>query len=187
MPLLTVEDLREHISTSLSDDALQVIIDANEALINRVLGELGVPLTEIHHQTGYESIILTEHRFNVVDSPPSPTVIMGYGLPGAVTLDPDDFRVEGVAIRRIDWGGNPGIWYDTPIAVTGTLVDNTEERILAMIQLCNLDINYKPGVQSYTVGKRSVTYGSGQQASTLPELKAEVLATYGGTVIPLFA
>ena len=42
MPLLTVEDYRELVTTSASDEAIQIALDANEALLNRVLGELGV-------------------------------------------------------------------------------------------------------------------------------------------------
>lgn len=192
MPLMTVEDLREHISTTLSDDALQAMLNANEALLNRVLGELGVPITEVHHQTGYETIILLEHQFAVTDSPPGPTVVVGYGLPNPITLADDDFRVEGGStMRRLDYGTNVGIYWDTPIAVTGVLVDNTDERIMALVSLIRIDIAAQSGagglVRARTVGKHRVEYFGAKEGASPTELKADVLATLQPDPLPVFA
>jgi hypothetical protein len=194
VPLLTVEDYRELVTTSASDEAIQLALDANTALLNRVLGELGVPVVEVHHQTGYETIILTSHRFQVLDSPPSPTIVVGYGLPGAVTLADDDFRVEGTVIRRIDYGTNVGIYWDTPIAITGLLEDNTDERILALVQLVQIDLanttgsgTGASGVRARTVGKHRVEYFGPEEGGTVTQQKADVLATLQVDPLPVFA
>jgi len=165
VPLLTVEDLRKHITTSLDDEALQRMLDANEAAINLVAGPLGVSVTEIHYPVGYESIILTNRRYQTTTSPDTPIIVEGYGTPDARTLASDDFRVSGSAIRRLYFGTNPSSYfYAGPVAITGTPEDDTAIREMALVALCRLDVEFKPGIRAITVGKRRTEYQSAQDS-----------------------
>lgn len=158
MALLTIEDLREHIDTALGNNALQRLMDANEAAIVNRAGPLGVPVTQVVNQNGYESIIFLTRALQVLDSPPSPVIIEGFGFTDARTLESDDYRMIGKTVRRIDFGANPGFYFLTPIQITGIPEDDTDERIRVLIELCQLDINFKPGLASFTTGKHSETY-----------------------------
>src|SRR5687768_12266599 len=137
--LLTVDDMREHVTTSLGDDALERIINDNEAAIEALAGPLGASVTEVHWTNGYESIIFLKRRPQITDSPATPLIIEGYGYTDPVTLDTDDYYLDGYTLRRKDFGTNPGIWFTSPVAVTYTPVDDTDTRIGVLIALTKLE------------------------------------------------
>lgn len=177
MPLLTPDDLKEHFQTSLSDTALQRIIDFNEAAINAVVGPLGQEVTEVHYLNGYESIILLRWRPQITTSPSMPVIIEGYGLSNPTTLADDDWRLSGSTLRRIDYGTHPAVYFDTPVAVTYVPQDNEDDRIRVLLALAKLDATYRPGLSAFTVGKHREEFKTEAQGGGYSAERDAILAT----------
>jgi hypothetical protein len=95
--LLTVEELREFITTGLSDDALQLLLDATEADITAAAGD---PVEQTYHvQGGYPALVLPRPA-------PSPdydltSVTEDADTDNELVLDEDDYRIDGYILHRL--------------------------------------------------------------------------------------
>ncbi len=151
--LLTVTELRGHISSGLGDAELQRLLDAAEDDITRVAGPLDAA-TE-YHPGGYGSIVLDQRPSTVT------SVKEMFDLPSVMTLSANDYRVEGYILRRLWTGTNPRYyWWPGVVQTIFVPVQNVAERQRAQIALVKLDLAVAGGITSERIGDWSVGYGS---------------------------
>lgn len=155
MAILTVEELREHVTTDLGDDALQRLLDATEDAINARAGASG-SRTEFFDRAG---------RFITLARPASAissiTEESFYG--GAVTtLAADDYRVwpDGYSLERVSDGTNPRRYWYGLITVVYTATVDDDLRKLVQIELIDSTLNYNPGLTSQTIGTWTEQYAN---------------------------
>lgn len=166
MGLLTPAEFREHVTTSLADSALQILLDAAETAIVGRVGEIGVLQDR---RRGGGTLLSLSRAAATIGS-----VIERYGDPLGLTdvpLATDDWTLlpDGYTLRR-EWTGTHrnDRWADAVI-VNYTALDDTAERQRVAIALVKLDISHQPGLQAQQIGDWSETYA--RQAAT--DYKAE--------------
>lgn len=168
MTLLTVEELREHVATSLVDDALQRLLDDAEAEIDRYAGPLGVPVTELI-DGGYGRVI-TSRRVSSVTS------IVETAGSSTTTLSGDDWRLRSAyVVERLSTGTNPRWRWSDLVTIVYLPVDDEATRKVVQLELVKLEIAFTPGLAAETVGawtQQYVTSGS----APLDEQRAAVLS-----------
>lgn len=151
--LLSVAGLREHVTSSLSDGALQDLLNANSLAIAQRAGPLG-------------SIALTltpsRDRYVFLDRPVQTiTSITEYfsdpiGI-GGVVLDATDYRLlsGGTLLERWGYGTHPADWWSDRVELVYVPVDDTAERVRVLVKLCELDLNRQPGLSALSIGDYS--------------------------------
>jgi hypothetical protein len=170
---------------ALGDDALQRVIDANEAYMVRVLGphtREGSPAVEIHR--GGTSGIMPAQIVGAVSSLEETVDGRTWTL-----LAVDDWILldDGRTLARLSGGTNSRSTWAPLVRVTYVPRSNLEERILALLEMVGMDTTAgvaSGGVTSRTMGSWSETYGSG--STSRETAKAKVLARIhptGGIVL----
>jgi hypothetical protein len=150
--ILTVTELRGHVTSGLADGDLQRLLDAAEDDITRVAGPLD-SATE-YRPGGHDSIVLDQRPSAVA------SVKEMFDTPAVLTLASNDYRVEGYILWRLWTGTNPRYWWWGRVQVIHTPVQNLAERQRAQIALVKLDLSVAGGVTSERIGDYSVGYGS---------------------------
>lgn len=190
MSLITPAVYKEHdAACTLGDDALQRIIDANESLMIRRLGP--------HAQAGSNAVERFEggQRTALLQQPAASIVQVrerrGFWQSSAwVVLGTDDWLLEngGLTLRRLAGGTNSWYVWGAEIEVTYVPMANIAERVVALIDLCSLDVSggasgsMSGGLTSRTMGSWSESYGSGGGTSgTVKSKKNAVLASLSKT------
>ena len=170
--LLTVDEARLFITTSLGDDALRLLLDASEEVIADQAGPLAsddgmTPAVEHHRVHG--DLIVLHGRATAITSV----------VEGDTTLAADDYALggTGTALRRLDSGTNPAAYWLGEVVVTYTPRGNIASRQTAQVQLVNLYVSYRPGVSSQTIGPWSEVYS---QMSTLLGQRQDILSAIAG-------
>lgn len=158
----SVTRLREFVTTTLSDSALQVYLDAAVEDVDDVLG----PLT-VHERVRPHGELLPLSR-----EAESITTVVDY----ATTLADDDYQLSdsGRTLRRLWTGTNPGRWWNRRVDVTYVREDPVAARWRAVVALVQLDLVQRSGLQSETIGTYSYTKST---TKSYPEQRAEILAT----------
>ena len=149
--ILSVSELREHVNTDLGDDALQRLLDAAEwAIVNRA-GATGAR-TEIA-SGGYRFIVLARPAASIS------SVVETAGWSDSVgasdiTLAADDYLVGAgeMLIERLITGTNQRSVWGARVTTVYTPVDDDPVRIECQIALCQLALNYQPGLAEETIG-----------------------------------
>jgi len=146
MSLLTVDDVRARISTSLKDDVLQSLINSEEAALVRRLGPVYAPATPIvENIAGVGGSVFLRRRISTVSSV---TEAIGAGdTPAAVAASgykiwADEGRLERLP-RGAKWGED--------VAVTYLPMDDRAEWRGALILLVTMALDFK-ALQSESVG-----------------------------------
>lgn len=147
MELLTVEELRGHITSSLGEDELQLLLDAAEEAIEARYGPVGSDVTEIvdgglsHIFLRRRALAITEITETVADVD--------------TILDEDDYRLrgDGVSILRLSTGPNDRAYWGAPVRVKSSPADDLASRKVMQLALVTLDMNYKPGVTAERIGE----------------------------------
>lgn len=145
---LTVEQIRQHVSSDLGDEALQRLLDSAEADIVSVVGAAGSVIE--YHDGGLTYITLGRR----VDPDSPVTITESWDSTTPVVVDDDDWRLsnDGRAIRRIDTGTNPRLyWYPGPVKVEFTAVDDDPVRDRVQIALVKLDLQYSPLISQESI------------------------------------
>ena len=157
----TVTRLREFVTSSLSDSALQVYLDAAIEDVDDVLG----PLT-VHERVRIHGPLLPLSR----EAESITTVV-----DGSITLAADDYELSdsGRTLRRLHDGTNPAHAWDRYVDVTYVRDDPVASRWRAVIALVQLDLDQRPGLQSETIGTYAYTKST---TKSYPDLRAEILA-----------
>jgi len=158
----TVTRLREFVTSSLSDSALQVYLDAAVEDVDDVLG----PLT-VHERFRVHGSLLPLSR----EAESISTVV-----DGPTTLAADDYELSdsGRYLRRLHDGTNPAYWWARHVDVTYVRDDPVASRWRAVVALVQLDLDQRPGLQSETIGTYAYTKST---TRSYPELRDEILAT----------
>jgi len=173
--LITPAVYREHDpGVSLGDDALQRIIDANEAYMIRKIGphsREGSPAVEIHR--GAYKVVAPAQVVGVVS-----TVEESDDGRTWTTIATDDWILldDGLSLTRLSGGTNSRSRWAPLVRVTYLPRHNLEERILGLLEMVGTDVSNgvaSGGISSRTMGSWSESYGSGEES---PEAaKAKVL------------
>ena len=131
--ILTVTQLREHISSGLTDDALQRLLEAAENDITAKFGAAG-SVTE-YPVYGFDLLVLSR-RVGTVSS------VKEYFDSDPLTLSTDDYRVDGFMLKRLDTGTNPRTYWAGEVQVIHTPADTEVDRVRLQLALVKLDLAY---------------------------------------------
>ena len=164
--MLTVTELREHVTSSLSDDELQRLLDAAYESIDAYVGVEG-SITEL--VTGQRYVVLARPADTIT------SVVEDYGASSPTTLAADDYIVHpgGYILERITGGTNSRSGWYRRVFVTYVPTDTQAIRDVVAIGLIDLDISVSPGMTMEQVGAWTRQFG---QTKTYEELRQEVLA-----------
>lgn len=150
---LTVDDLRDHVESSLGDDALGLLLDAAYEAIDRAIGAAGNVTERLTAGPG-DRLMLSRPASAVVSVTEDDTAIAS-----------NDFTLIGdQLLLRLETGTNPRYRWLNPVQVTYTLESDADERDRAAIALVRLDLDFRPGVQSERLGDHSITFASGSRS-----------------------
>lgn len=165
--ILTVDQLRLHITTALSDAALQRLLDAAEQAIVNYAGSPG-DVTELI-DGGNRRIALTRQAVTITSITETP-----YSGP-PVTLAADDYRIraEGYVLERLHTGTNPRSWFHGLVTVIYAASSQDALRELVQIELVKLDVFLDPALRSHSIGDFSETFSADKSPD---QLRDEILA-----------
>jgi hypothetical protein len=168
--LLTVAELREHVTSTLPDAALQRLLDASEAAIVEIVGATG-EITEHIHGYGLHRIVVAR-----------PIETVSSVTEDHIVLAADDYRASGYVVTRTGHGTNPSWIWGSYLTVVYTPADDAVERQRVQMELVRLDLNWKPGLTQQTVEGFAEQY-----AATYEQSRADILDTLsasgGGMVV----
>jgi len=154
--LLTANQVKENVSTTLNDAALQRIIDGEEQEIISRFGEHASHV-ETFEQEIPGSLLFPKRPILTVTSIVETITYLNNFIGGSgettTTLDATDFSVEpgGKELRRLATGTNPRSEWGQRVVVTSVPVSESAKRILALINLCKLNLAFN-GLTSESVG-----------------------------------
>lgn len=149
--ILSVDQLREHVTSELGDDALQRLLDAAEEAIVARAGEPGTR-TELF-DGGQRFIALAQ----VADSITSISELI---LSAVYPLAVDDYLIhpDGMVLERLSTGTFPSYHWLGQITVIYVPVSDDATRAEVQIALCQLDLGYAPGIAEETIGDWTERY-----------------------------
>jgi hypothetical protein len=179
MILLTINELREHVTTDLSDAALQRILDAAEGEIISRYGPHANPATPL-------TVILAgeRHRLLQVARPldaAHPVTITEENhafLGGTIdTLAADDWRAwhGGRSLERLVTGTHPRYGWGHHVTLTYVPVNDNAQRTLVLMDLAKMDVSAASG-GSWRVGEIQFT-----ATETARSDRDRVMATLAGS------
>lgn len=160
--ILTPDQLREHVESSLGDDALQRLLDGTEQLIDRHAGSSGT-VTELLGGSG--SRLVTNRPIGSLS-----TIKERYGETNQVTLAADDWRLVstgGYVIERRSGGTNSRSTWNPHTQVVYTPVDDLDLRALVQLGLIEIKTNVTPGLTMKTIGAWTEQYNAGKSYDQL--------------------
>jgi hypothetical protein len=167
MAILTVDEFREHVSTSLEDDAVQRLLDAAEAEIVRYAGAPG-SASEVYTGQG---------RFITLASPAASIAsVTEYRSGTTTTLAADDYFLypSGLVLERITGGTHPWHCWRGRAVVTYVPADDADIRIGVQLDLVNLALNFEPGKGMEVIGAWTEQFA--QAASANRQLFDDILS-----------
>lgn len=168
MTILSADEAREHIETSLEDDALERLLAAAEAAIVERAGpnptdDTETATAEERHSPRGDLLMLSR----------VPGVIVSV-TEGTTELDPEDYaqRPGSGILRRVgrSWWG--------PVTVAYIPEGDLAERIRVQLALVRLDLSATPGVTSERIGPWQQQTADG---STYAVEREALLASLGGS------
>lgn len=149
MALLTVAELRQHLETDLTDQALQRLLDDADAEVVRRYGPHAPgPAVETH--LGGNKYIFLRQRATAIQS-------VSETVRGVTTvLTSSDYRVLGGGryLERLTSGPNPRVYWGDFITVTFEPYDDRPQRRRVIIDLVRLALEYN-ALESVDVGDYS--------------------------------
>ena len=181
--LLTVDQFREHVTTTIPDAALQTLLDAAEAAVLEVVGEPG-DITEYiiarPVANGYAPWGLSPGYNRISVSRPIATItsVTEYLSDVGTVLDGTDYRASGYVLQRVPDGTNPRWYWGNRVTVVYTPQDETADRERVQIELVRLDLNARPGLAEQAVEGFLERY-SGAGLLNYSAERADLLASLG--------
>lgn len=167
--ILTPDQLREHVTTALEDDALWRLLDAAEAAIIEVAGPYGATITELV-EGRYGRLILSRPAASIVAvREASRDVDDEYE-----DTDAGDYTLVGTSVLR----HRIGIWKPL-VEVEYVPANDAALRMSVQIQLVELALNWQPGLTQNTAGNWSETFSNSveyeaQRQAILAQMRASV-------------
>lgn len=169
MSILTPAEMREFAPTNLSDDALQIYLDAAEADITAQIGPVSGVVERVTTDTAYifparqvASVVSITERVGTVTT----------------TLAANDYYVwpGGYVVERLVGGTNArGHWTGT-VTLTYAPVSDLDIRKRVQIALVLLDLEHKPGLTGRSIGEYSEQYAN-NSVTNYATSKANILST----------
>jgi len=137
MSLITVDQLREHIETDMSDDALQRLADDAEAEIISKYGP---------HTSQVEPFLLdTAQSFLYLSRPVDAITSVVETVDGVeTTLAADDYELvsQWRRINRLGTGTHGRTYWGEKVVVTYAVTDENAERTGVIIDIVKLEVEY---------------------------------------------
>ena len=167
--LLTIDEARAYVATSLTDAALLQLLIATESDITAAAGVMGAQ-TE-YQRGGYESLVLDRPVGTIT------SVTERSDTASALVIATNDYRIDGYILHRLSTGTNPRTYWLGLVKIIHTPPEAEAERIRAQIALLRLELAVASGVTSERIGDYAVGYGSAQGAMDYGGQKAAILAS----------
>ena len=165
---LTVDQFREHITSTLGDEAIQRLLDAAYESIVIVAGPYASDgtVSEILTPRGIGTLLMLSRQAESVSEV----------IEGDTTLAADDYelRPSGNTLRRLDDGTNSASYWGNRVYVTYLPQSDLAIRDVAQLELVKLEIAFNPTLVTQTIGSWSESY---QQGRSYPEQRADILAS----------
>lgn len=151
--LLTVTQIREHIQTSLVDDAVQRLINDADAEITRRLGPLDLQ-TEV--LDGNSLYIFLQRKAIAIDSAVEREFADLETAPTDYTLSSNDYNLlsDGYQVERLKDGNNPHTNWRDKVTIIYVPEDETYQRTRILIDLVRLSIQYSAVKGQSALGTR---------------------------------
>lgn len=152
--LLTAADLAVFgVGTSLSESALQLLLDATAVQVNRVAGDSDMVTEEIPGDT--TTVMLTGEAHAI-------TAVIERNGSVDRTLAANDYALSPtkIAVRRLATGTNPRTTWDHEVVVTYARVSDVALRKAAQLALIRLELNRNPGLTSESIGAWSQAFAA---------------------------
>lgn len=155
--LITPTQLREHVNSALSDAALQAIIDAEE---QEIVGRYGAHASQVETfwaETPGPYLFPLRPVLSITSI--VETLVWMPDMVGfsetTWTLDATDYEISpgGKELRRLLTGTHGRFRWGQRVVVTYVPVAETAKRVLALINLCKLNLNFT-GLDQEHVGGR---------------------------------
>lgn len=167
--LISPTELKTHVQTTLSDAALQQIIDGEEADIIERFGPHVTQVEELEDELPGDEIFTTRKVSSVteiVETVLTYDQFMAGFTQSETTLSSDDYEIipGGAGVRRLDTGTNPLSHWGQRIKITYTPADASAKRVLALINLCKINLAFN-GLLSESVGDGEYSYTQGDYES----------------------
>lgn len=171
---LTVAQFKEHVSTSLGDDAIgRLLDDAEAAIIERagplIDGYLVTDMTERFKPHG-DAILLSRRAEAIVEVKEHAQRVT------PTTLAADDYALSstGMVLRRVRGGTHPATYWHADVDVTYVPYSDDAIRVICQLELCRLEIAFSPGLASQTIGAWAEQYTT--SGIPYPEQREGILA-----------
>jgi len=154
--LISPTTLKTFLTTTLADTALQSIIDAEEMEITQRFGAHTTQIDELENEIPGQDVFLKRKAASI--SEVVETVVTAMWMDdietAATTLSADDYEIaaDGVTVRRLMTGTNPRLRWGERVKVTYTPEAESAKRIMVLVDLCKLTLNYRGGLKSESVG-----------------------------------
>jgi hypothetical protein len=191
MSFVTVEEAiaAKPALAKLTSGALQDLLDANEVLVRkRIGGELDSTDSVTVTVPGYPaSVLLLPERVASITS-----ITEHWALADVLSdieLDAADWRLyrQGTAIERLLEGPNPSEPFADYVIIEYVPFDENALRKNVIIQLCNADVNFTPGISSQRLGDYAETKSSSATGQvSIAGIKEDILSQLD-PVYPVFA
>jgi len=177
MPLLTVEQLREHIKTTLPDDAVQRLLDANEAEIVERYGSSSTAATYVFYPYNLSLIALPRTAATVT------SVLEDRGGTEA-TLPIANYRLTqgGRTLERRSTATDAYTAWGDRVVVTYSIADEIAKRRRVLVRITQYDVENRPGVGSQSTADQSISY-----SSRLDDEREEIFRSLDSWRGPVFA
>ena len=172
MSLLTPTELEDQVETDLPNTALQQLIDAAERDIEGYVGPTAAYVVE--YSPNLDTILRLPVKASAVVSV---TEYLGAeSEPEKTALETDDYELSdnGMDLRRLSDGTNPGAMWGWNVVVTITPTDDTARRKQCAVELCRLAIVHS-GYEEEKTGDWSATMRG------LRKERSEILSRLGGS------
>jgi hypothetical protein len=143
--MLTVDDFREHVTSTLGDGALEMLLSAAYEVIDERIGS-DADVTELMYGGPGPILMLSRKALAIV------SVTENERLLGAT-----DYELRGRVLLRLHTGAIPGRSWHGRVDVVYTPLISQDQRDRVAIALVKQDLNHDPGATTERIGDWSET------------------------------
>lgn len=181
---VTVDEFREHVETTLGDDAIQRLLDAAaEAIIERAgptVEDSGAMQSRVETFTPTgDRLMLSERAESIV----SVSEQAHYATPTELETDDYELSASGYVLRRLTGGTTSSSRWRPLVSVTYAPYSDLGSRAVVQIELAKLDIASNPGLASQSVGSWTESYVNDRSYA---QQRADILAALHADPVVVF-